>query len=135
MRPNADLAILNFLQREILKRGVVDHDFVNKHCIFSTGVTDIGYGLRNTDKYARPAEKDTLAKQLVVKLDKYEAIGQGRKPGEVVEQKNSGGTAGNHWRITFEDYAKRSNRTRLTSLPNSPKETTTSRSTPSSRSS
>ena len=106
MRPNADLAILNFLQREILKRGVVDHDFVNKHCIFSTGVTDIGYGLRNTDKYARPAEKDTLAKQLVVKLDKYEAIGQGRKPGEVVEQKNSGGTAGNHWRITFEDYAK-----------------------------
>ena len=57
MRPNADLAILNFLQREIVKRGVMNREFVEKHCIFSTGVTDIGYGLRNTDKYARPAEK------------------------------------------------------------------------------
>lgn len=106
MRPNGDLAILNFLQREIVKRGLVDQAFVSKHCIFSTGVTDIGFGLRNTDKYARPAEKDTLAKQLRVKLSAAEAAAQGRKPGEVVEQKNSGGTAGNHWRISFDDYVK-----------------------------
>ena len=72
MRPNADLAILNFLQREIVKRGVMNRE-LSKSTAFLTGVTDIGYGLRNTDKYARPAEKDTLAKQLVVKLDKYEA--------------------------------------------------------------
>ena len=56
MRPNADLAILNFLQREIVKRGVMNREFVEKHCIFSTGVTDIGYGLRYTEKYARTAE-------------------------------------------------------------------------------
>lgn len=105
-RPNADLAIANFLQREIVKRGLVNKAFVEKHCIFAAGVTDIGYGLRNDDKHARPAEKDTLKRQLVVKLDAAEAVAQGRRAGEEVPQKNSGGTASNHWQITFEDYAK-----------------------------
>lgn len=105
-RPNTDLAIANFLQREIVKRGLVNKDFVQKHCIFAAGVTDIGYGLRNNDKHARPAEKDTLKRQLVVKLDEAEAIAQGRRKGEEVPQKNSGGTASNHWEIPFAEYAK-----------------------------
>ncbi len=33
-KPNTDLAILNYILREIVNRGAVEQDFVNKHCIF-----------------------------------------------------------------------------------------------------
>jgi nitrate reductase NapA len=104
-RPNTDLAIQNYIAREIIKRDAVNWDFVNKHCVFATGPYDIGYGMRATDKYAMPAEKDILAKELKVKLDPAEARAQRRKPGEVVEQKNRK-TAGKHWMITFEEFKK-----------------------------
>ncbi len=104
-KPNTDLAIQNYIAREIVKRDAVNWDFVKKHCVFATGPYDIGYGMRATDKYAFPKEKDTQAKQFRVKLDKYEAIAQRRKPGEIVEQKNAK-SAGKHWMITFEDFKK-----------------------------
>ncbi len=44
-KPQTDLAILNYIGREIVTRGVQDDDFLAKHCIFATGPTDIGYGL------------------------------------------------------------------------------------------
>ncbi|RMD70462.1 MAG: periplasmic nitrate reductase subunit alpha, partial [Gammaproteobacteria bacterium] len=105
IKPQTDLALWNYLAREIIKRDAVNWDFVNKHCVFATGPYDIGYGMRGTDKYAFPAEKDTQAKELRVKLDKYEAIAQRRKPGEVVEQKNRKKPV-KHWLITFEDFRK-----------------------------
>lgn len=105
-KPNTDLAILNYILREIVKRDAVDHDFVNKHCIFAAGAMDIGYGMRPTDKYAFPAEKDVQAKQNEIKLDKWEAIAQGRKEGQVVKQTQQGGKAGAHWSITFEEFKK-----------------------------
>lgn len=105
-KPNTDLAILNYIIREIIKRDAVDQDFVNKHCIFATGAVDIGYGMRPTDKYAFPAEKDVQAKQNVIKLDKWEAIAQGRKEGQEVKQVQQGGKAGAHWSITFDEFKK-----------------------------
>lgn len=105
-RPNTDLAILNYLLREIIRRGRVNQAFVEQHCVFCTGVTDIGYGLRNTSRYATPAEHDVMARQLSIRLDKWEAIAQGRPEGEVVPQKNSGGSAGKHWQISYEDFVK-----------------------------
>lgn len=105
-KPNTDLAILNYLIREIISRKAVDMDFVEKHCLFAAGVTDIGYGLRDTDQFARESEKDTLAKQLVNTIDKAEAVAQGRREGESVEQKNRGAGAGKHWAITFEEFKK-----------------------------
>ena len=104
-KPGTDLAIWNYIAHEIIKRDAVDHDFVKKHCVFATGPYDIGYGMRGTDKYAYDAEKDTQAKELLVTLDKYEAIGQRRKEGEKVEQKNRN-KAMNHWLIEFEDFKK-----------------------------
>jgi nitrate reductase NapA len=104
-KPNTDLAIQNYIAREIIARDAVNKAFVDKHCIFATGPYDIGYGMRATDKYAYAAEKDTQAKELKVTLDKYEAIGQRRKAGEVVEQKNTA-AAGKHWSISFEDFKK-----------------------------
>lgn len=103
-KPNTDLAIANYLIREIIHRGKVNQAFVNKHCIFATGVTDIGYGLPSSTQHARPSELDTLSKQHQVKLDRWEAIAQGKKEGEIVKQNNTGASAGNHWRITFEDF-------------------------------
>ena len=104
-KPGTDLAIWNYIAREIVKRDAVDHDFVKKHCVFATGPYDIGYGMRGTDKYAFDAEKDTQAKELEVTLDKYEAIGQRRKEGEKVKQNNRK-SAMNHWLIEFEDFKK-----------------------------
>ncbi|MFO7541881.1 MAG: nitrate reductase catalytic subunit NapA [Thiobacillus sp.] len=104
-KPNTDLAIQNYIAREIIARNAVNQDFVDKHCVFATGPYDIGYGMRNTDKYAYAAEKDTQAKELKVKLDKYEAIGQRRQEGEVVDQKSAGDPF-KQWMIAFDDFKK-----------------------------
>ena len=79
LKPNGDLAVANYLIREMIERGVVNQAFVEKHCIFTAGVTDIGYGLRNTDKYAYPAERDVLAKQKRIRLSEAEGIAMGLK--------------------------------------------------------
>ena len=42
-KPNTDLAIANYILREIMHRGCYDKDFIEKHCIFATGPYDIGY--------------------------------------------------------------------------------------------
>jgi nitrate reductase NapA len=44
-RPQTDLAIMNFIARHMIEKGRVNWDFVNKHCVFAAGPTDIGYGL------------------------------------------------------------------------------------------
>ena len=102
-KPGTDLAIWNYIAREIVKRDAVNHDFVKKHCVFATGPYDIGYGMRATSKYAYPAEKDTQAKELEVTLDKDEAIAQRKKAGMKVKQKNTKKPV-KHWMITFEDF-------------------------------
>ena len=105
MSPNGDLAIQNWLAREIIVRNAVNWDFVNKHCIFSTGHNDIGYGFRtaNAEKYAYAAEQDVVGNQKRHVLDAQEAVAQRRKAGEAVEQKHAAAAA-QHWKITFEDF-------------------------------
>lgn len=48
--PQADLAIANSICYEIINNGWVNTDFVNKHCTFKKGKTNIGYGLE--DKFS-----------------------------------------------------------------------------------
>jgi nitrate reductase NapA len=43
--PQTDLAIQNFIAHYIIENGGVNQKFVDKHCAFATGPTDIGYGL------------------------------------------------------------------------------------------
>lgn len=88
MAPSSDLAIQNCIARELVSRNAVNWDFVKKHCVFATGPTDIGYGMRPTSKFALDAEKDTQAKDLEVTLGRAEAIGQRRQPGEKVAHRN-----------------------------------------------
>jgi len=59
-KPQADLAILNYIANYIIQHGAVNQDFVTKHANFKRGATDIGYGLRPTDareKNAKNADK------------------------------------------------------------------------------
>ena len=104
-KPQTDLAIMNYIAREIVSRDEVNWDFVNKHCVFTAGPTDIGYGMRGTDKFDYPAEKDVNGKELTIQLDSAEAIGQSKQSGATVEQKNRA-TADKHWLIAFEDFKK-----------------------------
>jgi nitrate reductase NapA len=103
--PSGDLAIQNYIAREIVKRDALDHNFVSKHTVFATGPYDIGYGLRPgaNDKHASPAEMEVIKNEKVHVLDKWEAIAQRRKEGEAVEQKNAA-TPGKDWAISFDDF-------------------------------
>jgi nitrate reductase NapA len=104
-KPQTDLAIWNYIAREIIKRGAVDSDFVDAHCVFATGPRDIGFGMRGTDDFAFDSEKDTQARQRVVTLTREEAVAQGLDPdlGHTVDQA-SAAMAGAHWLITFDDF-------------------------------
>ena len=104
-KPNTDLAIQNYIAREIIARDAVDEEFVDKHCVFATGPYDIGYGMRGGSDFAYDTEKDIQAKEMEITLDRDEAIAQRRKPGEVVKQTNRN-SAGKHWLINFEDFKK-----------------------------
>jgi nitrate reductase NapA len=105
--PNTDLAIWNYVAREIVARGAVDHAFVERHCVFATGPVDIGYGMRPTDAFAYPAEKDTQARERVVVLTREEAIARRLDPAVRHERpQESAARAGLHWLVTFEDFKR-----------------------------
>jgi nitrate reductase NapA len=106
-KPNTDLAIWNYVAREAVLRDAVDREFVEKHCVFATGPYDIGFGMRGTDEFAFDAEKDTQERQREVVLTREEAIAQRKDPDRThrVAQAHSG-TAGKHWRISFEEFKK-----------------------------
>jgi nitrate reductase NapA len=105
--PQSDLAIWNYIAREIVTRDAVDREFVERHCVFATGPYDIGYGMRSTDQYAFAAEKDTQLREREVVLTRDEAIAQRRDPGQShrVSQTNTT-SAGKHWLISFEDFKR-----------------------------
>ena len=104
-KPGTDLAIWNYIAREIVHGDAVDQAYVKSHCVFATGPYDIGFGMRSTDDFAFAAEKDTQKRERVVALTPAEAVAQRKSPGESVEQ-SSAGSAGKHWTITFEDFKK-----------------------------
>jgi nitrate reductase NapA len=106
-KPNTDLAIWNYLAREVVKRGAMDQDYVAKHCVFAAGPMDIGFGLREDSIKAFPAEKDTQARQKTVVLTREEAIARGLDPEAKHERaQTASGSAQRHWLISFEDFQK-----------------------------
>ncbi len=65
--PQTDLAVANAICYEIIKNGWVNHSFVEKHCNFNTGKTNIGYGLEDGFKFkdkAAPSSLDAFEKFL-----------------------------------------------------------------------
>ena len=106
-KPNTDLAIWNYLAREIVARKAVDRRFVDEHCVFAAGPQDIGFGMRGDDRQQFPAEQDTRRRERVVVLTAEEATAKGLAAGapREVEQK-SAATADQHWLITFAEFKK-----------------------------
>jgi len=116
-RPNTDLAIMNYIGREIVKRNAINWDFVKKHTIFTTGTVDTGYGLRNPAKAEKlgysSKEMQTIKKQDAKVITAEEAValsGIGKKEwvaGKTMEMKHNKGKAPFfHWQITFDDFKK-----------------------------
>ena len=107
-KPNTDLALWNYLAREVVARGAVDEAYVREHCVFAAaGPADIGFGLRPDDAHAFAAEKDTQLKERVVVLTREEAIGRRLDPAQQHERRQeSAATAAAHWLISFDDFKK-----------------------------
>ncbi len=114
--PNTDLAIWNYIAREIVYRdeaeNIIDWDFVKKHMVFAAGPVNIGYGLRRAnDKSIKDGKYTALEMEIINKemkktVSKKEAPSlepYGYKAGDVME--NIEGTLA-HWEIGFEDYKK-----------------------------
>jgi nitrate reductase NapA len=111
-KPGTDLAIMNYIAREIVynRPGAIDWDFVNKNCIFATGPVDIGYGLRGNPRHPKFSqwEVETVSRQVSKTISAEEATAWsylGVKAGDRIEMKNAK-SAGKHWSISYEDFKK-----------------------------
>ena len=107
-KPNTDLAIWNFIAREIIKRGAINQQFVKDNCVFTTGFVNIGYGMRNNPNHPKfkESEKDTVAKELSKIVSKNEGVSLqylGIKAGDDMKMDNAA-KGGNHWGISFEEF-------------------------------
>ena len=110
-KPQTDLAILNYLLREIVHTypESIDWDFVRKHTIFTTGFADIGYGMRKPDHPGfSEREKETVKHEVSKLLSDSEGTSLaylGKKAGDELQMKHAK-QAGSHWAISFEDFKK-----------------------------
>ncbi|ANV98729.1 nitrate reductase catalytic subunit [Helicobacter enhydrae] len=109
-KPQTDLAIWNYIARELVYNHPqsIDLDFVKKHCVFTTGFVNIGYGLRNPNSpYVTTSEKPIVEKEKTKVLSQNEGITLqylGLKTGEAMQM--DGSKAGAHWEIGFEEFKK-----------------------------
>ena len=115
-RPNTDLALWNYVAREIVMRDekekCIDWDFVKKHIIFAASPVNIGYGMRRDGekslkdgKYS-DKEMEIIAKEMSKKVSEGEAPAlapYGYKAGDEMKMKEAGLK---HWEISFEEYKK-----------------------------
>ena len=74
-KPQTDLAILNFIANYIIANNRVNQEFVDKHCNFKRGETDIGYGLRpNHPLELKAKNADKAGKMDKISFDEYRAL-------------------------------------------------------------
>jgi nitrate reductase NapA len=119
--PNTDLALWNYVAREIVYNypEAIDWDFVKKNIVFASQPVNIGYGLRRAgEKSLLPVREDGSAGKYSAK--EMETINHemktivsekegpalepfGYKAGDVMEHKPAGLK---HWEISFEEYKK-----------------------------
>jgi len=110
-KPNTDLAIWNYIAREIVYNNPesIDKEFVEKYTEFATGFVDTGYGMRNPDhKDFTDKERETVKHQVskIVSEDEGVTLNYlGYKAGDTLEMKHAG-AAKKHWVIGFEDFKK-----------------------------
>ncbi len=112
--PNTDLALWNYIAREIVYNHPesIDWDFVKEHIVFASQPVNIGYGMRRDNeisiksgKYS-PKEMETYSKEMRKAVSAKEAPALepfGYKEGDMMEMKPAGLA---HWEISFEEYKK-----------------------------
>jgi nitrate reductase NapA len=112
--PNTDLALWNYIAREIVynQPEAIDWDFVKKHIVFAASPVNMGYGMRRSDeksikdgKYSAK-EMEIISKEMqkVVSATEAPALAPyGYKEGDMMVNKNAGLA---HWEIPFEEYKK-----------------------------
>ncbi|MGV1099684.1 nitrate reductase catalytic subunit NapA [Thiovibrio sp. JS02] len=61
MKPQSDLAILNYIANHIIENNKINEAFVKKSVNFKRGATDIGYGLRPNDPREQQAKNAAKA--------------------------------------------------------------------------
>jgi len=110
--PNTDLALWNYIAREIVynKPEAIDWDFIKEHIVFAASPVNIGYGMRRSDeksikdgKYSK-AEMEIISKEMEKVVSETEAPAlapYGYKAGDKMTNKNTGLA---HWEISFEEY-------------------------------
>jgi len=112
--PNSDLALWNYIAREIVYNNPesIDWDFVNKHMVFCASPVNMGYGMRRTgekslkDGKYTAKEMETISKEMkkVVSANEAPALEPyGYKAGQTMVNKPAGLK---HWHISFEEYKK-----------------------------
>ncbi|MEA3498638.1 MAG: nitrate reductase catalytic subunit NapA [Campylobacterota bacterium] len=119
--PNSDLAMWNYIAREIVYNNPesIDWDFVNKHMVFCASPVNMGYGMRrkgepsllperadgSAGKYTA-LEMETINEEMVHTVSENEAPAlkpYGYKAGDKMVNKPAGLK---HWHISFEEYKK-----------------------------
>jgi len=114
-KPNSDLALWNYIAREIVYNNPdsIDWDFIKKNIIFAASPVNMGYGMRDArndksideGKYSKK-EMETINKEVskIVSEDEAPALAPyGYKAGDNMINKNAGLK---HWEISFEEYKK-----------------------------
>ena len=111
-RPNTDLAIWNYIAREIVYNAPesIDWKYVNDNCVFTTSWVDTGYGMRGNPNHPkfRESEKDTAAKELSKKVSGLEAPALkpfGYQAGETMKMTHNA-AAGENWVIGFDEFKR-----------------------------
>ncbi|MCL3781630.1 nitrate reductase catalytic subunit NapA [Prolixibacteraceae bacterium JC049] len=110
-KPQTDLAILNYIAREIVYNHpeAIDQEFLKKYITFATGPVDTGYGMRtsNHPKFTEK-EKETVVREEFKYISKEEAVTLGYlgyKEGDKMVMKNRA-SAGKHWTISYNEFKK-----------------------------
>ncbi|MFA9373191.1 MAG: nitrate reductase catalytic subunit NapA [Poseidonibacter sp.] len=113
-KPNSDLALWNYIAREIVYNNpeAIDWKFIKEHIIFAASPVNMGYGMRRSDeksivdgKYT-DKEMETISKEMskIVSADEAPALEPyGYKEGDKMVNKPAGLK---HWEISFEEYKK-----------------------------
>ncbi|MBI2884352.1 MAG: molybdopterin-dependent oxidoreductase [Candidatus Methylomirabilis oxyfera] len=57
-KPHSDLAIANAMAHVIVKEGLINSAFIEKHVTFKKGLTGIGYGVEDNFEFGRAAKSD-----------------------------------------------------------------------------
>lgn len=121
--PNTDLALWNYIAREIVMRDeaekIIDWDFVNKHMVFAAAPVNTGYGMRKSDEKSVKDGKYTDLEMEIVSKEMSKVVSEkeapalapyGYKAGDVMKNETpmAGGKPNDlkHWEISFEEYKK-----------------------------